>query len=67
MQFSLAEAIDLQLFVFKRKDFTLICICTKIFFSKENIYRKLFINDENFLFSKVQHKIAGTLCGAGKI
>ena len=67
MSFPLIKAIDLQLFVFRRKDLTPTYICEKVFFSKENLYQKLYKNNENLLFSNFQHKITGKLCVVGKI
>ena len=50
----------------RRKDISLIYICGMIFFSKEKLYKKLYINIENLVFSKFQNKITGKLCGLGK-
>ena len=36
------------------------------YFSKIYMYQKFYINNENLLFSKFQHKIMGKLCGLGK-
>ena len=66
MPFSLIKAMDLQLFVFRRKNLTLIYNCD-IIFKNIYIYQKLNINNENLLFSKFKHKITGKLCGVGKI
>ena len=61
MPFSLIKAIYLQLFVFIRKDLTLINIFDKIFFQKK-IYIKIYIKkNENRIFYKFQHKITGKL------
>ena len=67
MPFSLIKAIDLKLFVFRTKNLTFIYICDKIFFSKEIIYQKIYINNDNLIFSKSQHKIMVKLCGVEKI
>ena len=55
-----------QKFVFRGKDLTLVYICDIKFFSKEKIYQRLYINNENLLFLKFQHKMTGKLCGLGK-
>ena len=51
--------------VFRRKCLTLIYICDMIL---KNIYihQNFYINNENLLFSKFQHKITGKLHGLGK-
>ena len=67
MPFSLMKAMDIQLFVFTRKDLTLLYICEIMFFSKEKIYQKVYINNGQLLFSKFQLKIMRKLCGIGKL
>ena len=66
MQCFLIRTLELQNILFMRKELTLIYICDTMFFSNWNIYQKLYINNENLVFSMSQHKITGKLCGLGK-
>ena len=66
MSFYPIEAMEFQKIVYRRQDLTLICICEIIFFSKENVYRNLYINKEKLRFSKFQRKNTGKFVVSGK-
>ena len=58
--------MELKKVMSRRKDLTLLYICDRIYFSKENTYKKSHINKENLLLSKIQLKLTGKLCILGK-
>ena len=53
MPFALIKAIYLKLFVLRRKDLTLICICDQIFFQKKIYIKSYKKNNENLISFEV--------------